>query len=173
MSKATTQLSFADSLNHQNESRDPSPASRASKARTYFGISLGSSRNTSDVEDSASIRSAAPTLGIGEDAESMLGDIVGDHEKSLLRSLGHKFEHGESESMFPPDPDFEGAYDTEFDEIGDMSVDGSNEGQRSILDSGLVCADRLNRSYYAAMARQIEAFSHSFECWEAYLQSAW
>lgn len=59
----------------------------------------------------------------------MLGEIVGDHEKSLLRSLGHSFEDKENTSIFTPDPQFEHAFVHEFDEIEDMQPDGSNEGQ--------------------------------------------
>ncbi|KAF1977054.1 DUF254-domain-containing protein [Bimuria novae-zelandiae CBS 107.79] len=120
----TTQLSFADSANHQNESRSQSPP-RASKARSYFGLNIGSSRNTSDTEDIASIQSVIPVSDAGLDAESMLGEGMGDHEKPLLESLGH-YPH-DAESMFAPDPVFEKAFATEFDEIEEMAVDGSNE----------------------------------------------
>ncbi|KAL1601741.1 Vacuolar fusion protein mon1 [Paraconiothyrium brasiliense] len=141
VSKATTQLSFADSANHKNESREPSSL-HASKRRSYFGLNLGSSRNTSDGEDSASIASVVPAVDAGLDAESMLGEGTGDHEKALLTSLGHHAR--DAESMFAPDPAFEQAFTKEFDEIEDMAQDGSNEGQRHIPMS--MCAAFVSRA---------------------------
>lgn len=130
VSKPTTQLSFADSANHQNLSRPPSPL-RAPKPRSYFGLNLGSSKNTSDAEDSASIRSVLPAIDVALEAESMLAEGMGDHEKPLLSSLGH---HGQdAESMLAPDPAFEQAFETEFDEVGDVAQDGSDEGQRHMF----------------------------------------
>ncbi|KAF2263534.1 DUF254-domain-containing protein [Lojkania enalia] len=126
VSKATTQLSYSDTNTYNNETQSDSHSSGASRPKNYFGLNFGS-RNTSDVEDYASMRSFAPTeVGIG-DAESMIGELGGDREKSLLRSLGHRFEDQESESMFPPDPQFEEAFKHEFDDIPDMEADGSNE----------------------------------------------
>ncbi|KAJ8105770.1 hypothetical protein OPT61_g9981 [Boeremia exigua] len=49
------------------------------------------------------------------------------HEETLLRSLGHRFEDAEAQSMFPPDPDFEASFDTEFQDVDAMAADGSNE----------------------------------------------
>ncbi|KAL5438267.1 Vacuolar fusion protein mon1 [Paraphaeosphaeria minitans] len=124
VSKATTQLSFADSTNHKNNSREPS-SSRAPKPRSYFGLNLGSLGNTSDGEDSASIASIAPAAEVGLDAESMLGEGMGIHEKTLLASLGQHFQ--EAPSMFASDPVFEEAFANEFDEVEQMAQDNSNE----------------------------------------------
>jgi hypothetical protein len=74
------------------------------------------------------VRSSAPTVDAGADVESMLGEVAGLPEKSLLRSLGHSFEDRENVSMFTPDPEFEDAFAHEFDEIEDMLPDGSNQG---------------------------------------------
>ena len=173
VSKATTQLSYADSHLHENESREPSPEPRPSKARRFFGLNIGSSHPTSDVEDSASVRSVAPTLEGGLEAESMLGEVTGTQEKSLLQSLGHSFADRESETLFPPDAEFEAAFNTEFEDIEEFQADGSNEGQRLCLYVGVVCADSMNRRCYATMARQTEALSHPFERGEAHIQSTW
>lgn len=54
-------------------------------------------------------------------------------EEALLRSLGHRFEDSEAQSMFPPDPEFESSFDREFDNVDDMAADGSNEGQSGVL----------------------------------------
>lgn len=64
----------------------------------------------------------------------MLGEMVAATEKKseqdqvLLRSLGHRFEDAEAQSLFPPDPDFEAAFDCEFEHVADMAADSSNEG---------------------------------------------
>lgn len=170
VSKATTQLSYTDTQTYTNESRDDSPSSGASRPRNFFGVNR--SRAASDVGDGVSVRSFAPTIEGGGDAESILGEVIGDHEKSLLRSLGHRFEDQESESMFPSDPELEEAFEHEFDEIEDMSADGSNEGQDILL---LYVANRIytdvlcNRICYATMAREIETLPHTFICWKTYL----
>ena len=170
VSKATTQLSFADSSNHQNESRAPSP-SRASKARAYFGLNLGSSKNTSDADDSASIRSVIPPSEVGLDVESILGEGMGDHEKPLLVSMGHHAE--DAESMFAPDPDFEQSFATEFDDIEEMAQDGSNEGQRRASLNIDVCAsaDSIGSIHHESVARQTKTLLDIVECREAHIQS--
>jgi hypothetical protein len=68
-------------------------------------------------------------MDAGGEAESIIGDVGGLQEKTLLRTLGRRFENQESESMFPSDPLFEAAFEQEFDEIEDMKPDGTNEGQ--------------------------------------------
>ncbi|KAF2018311.1 DUF254-domain-containing protein [Aaosphaeria arxii CBS 175.79] len=128
VSKATTQLSYTNTQTH-NDLRDDSPSSGASRARNFFGLNVRST--ASDADDSASVKSYAPTtieVG-GGDSESTLAGIMDDHEKSVLQSLGHKFSDQEAESLFPNDPNFESAFDREFDEIEGMASDGSNEEQ--------------------------------------------
>jgi hypothetical protein len=109
-----------------------------------------------------------PREGMG-DTESILGEVMGQQEKSatektLLRSLGHKFVDSEAQSMFPPDPQFDAAFDHEFDEIEDMKPDGSNEGQTHTVPIDIARADVVNRSGYAPMACKAQAFPHSLEC---------
>jgi hypothetical protein len=131
---------------------------------------LGANRQRDDADDSSSIRSYAPTIGAGGYTESILGEVMGpeeksEQEKSLLKSLGHKFVDAEAQSMFPPDPYFEAAFKLEFEEIDEMAEDGSNEGPSHAVYLGLAPADVVNRSCYAALARQTEAFPHPLECW--------
>lgn len=118
VSKATTQVSFANSQ--------------------HTSVDLGrnvASRTPSDADDGASIRSYMPAADTGADAESILGDVLGAQEKSahekklLLRTLGHYLGDADAENLFPPDPELEAAFDTEFDDVDDMQPDGSNEGQ--------------------------------------------
>lgn len=127
VSKATTQLSISNTQAYGSDARD----TRSSNA-------------TSDGDDSASIRSYAPTLAAAG-GESILGEIVeaggkSRQEQTLRRSLGHGFDDGERQSMFPPDPDFEAAFDRELDDVDDMAADGSNQGQhhvRAVVEVGL------------------------------------
>jgi hypothetical protein len=119
-----------------------------------------------------------PTIeGMG-DGESIMGDVMGkeektETEKTLLRSLGHKFVDSEAQSMFPLDPEFDAAFNREFDEIEDMSTDGSNEGLTYTAYLDVACADVVNRSCYASMARETQAFPHLVECRKAYIQQTW
>jgi hypothetical protein len=136
------------------------------------------SRAASDGDDSASIRSYAPTTEAGGDAESILGEVMGslektEQEKLLLQTLGHRFEDTEAQSMFPPDPEFDAAFDHEFDEIDDMASDGSNEGQTRTMYLLVAVADVVHRGCHAALACKAQAFPHPFECRQAYIQSAW
>lgn len=130
VSKATTQLSVTNTQAFGSDPRDDS-GSPASKPRHI--LPNVSSNTTSDADDSASIMSYAPTIAEAG-GESILGEVMDATEKSkqaetLLRSLGHRFNDAESQSMFPPDPDFESSFDREFDDVGEMAADGSNEGQ--------------------------------------------
>ncbi|KAF2660674.1 DUF254-domain-containing protein [Lophiostoma macrostomum CBS 122681] len=125
VSKATTQLSFSNTQTYSDESREESVSSGVSKPKAFFGWNR--IRNAGDAEDNASVRSYAPTSEVGVEAESIMGDIGGLQEKTLLRTLGSRFEDRESESMFPPDPIAEAAFEQEFDEIEDMKPDGTNE----------------------------------------------
>ena len=173
VSKATTQLSLSTGQAFGTESRDDA-ASIATKQRSFLGANLHS-HSTSDADDSASIRSYMPgTEGVGE-GESILGEVLGheqktDTEKTLLRSLGHKFGDGEAQSMFPPDPQFDAAFNREFDEVDEMSVDGSNEGLTHTAYLVVACADVVNRSCYASMARKTQTFPHLVECRQAHIQ---
>ncbi|CAN9088734.1 unnamed protein product [Alternaria alternata] len=131
LSKATTQLSVARTQAFATDAKDESPTSSGPKPRDVLGANLGA-HNLSDADDSASIRSYAPTIEAAGYQESILGEVMGqveksEQEKSLLRTLGHKFVDAEAQSMFPPDPYFEAAFHREFDDVDDMAMDGSNE----------------------------------------------
>lgn len=172
VSKATTQLSVTNTQAYGSDLRDDSISPASSKPRHV--LANLSSNATSEADDSASIRSYAPTIAEAG-GESILGEIVDAAEKSrqeetLLRSLGHRFDDGERQSMFPPDPDFESSFDCEFEDVDDMAVDGSNEGQTYVHRRPLGCADRCNRASHAAMASKAEALSGSLERGKAHLQ---
>ena len=159
VSKATTQLSYNNTQTYNQEGKDDPPSSGASRARGFFG--LNTSRNVSDVEEAASVKSFAPT-DIGVETESILGEVAGDYEKPLLKALGRRFQDQESESMFPPDAEFEAAFRQEFDDVEEMKADGSNEGQSVLLylERELRTNEVLNRNGYGSMAREIETLLH-------------
>lgn len=125
-SKATIQLSLADTQSYSDEPKD-TVSSDASKQMSYQG--LGVNRSGSEADDSASIKSFAPTIGMGGDAESLLGEVLYGQDKAIFKSLGHRLGSlsGHSERIFPDDPEFEDAFEHEFDEVEEMKADGSNE----------------------------------------------
>ncbi|KAF2630014.1 DUF254-domain-containing protein [Macroventuria anomochaeta] len=130
VSRATTQLSVTNTQAFGSDSRDDSTPPAPSKPRHV--LPNLSSNATSDADDSASARSYAPTIAEAG-GESILSEVMGATEKSaqetLLRSLGHRFDDAEAQSLFPPDPDFESSFDHEFEDVDDMAADGSNEEQ--------------------------------------------
>ncbi|KAF2129746.1 DUF254-domain-containing protein [Dothidotthia symphoricarpi CBS 119687] len=115
VSKPTTQVSFANAQD-----------SSSSTQRSSMGLNVAA-RVPNDADDGASIRSYMPQTDTDGYAESVLGDVLGSQEKRLLRTLGHRFEDTEAETMFPPDPELDKAFGTEFDDIDEMQADGSNE----------------------------------------------
>ncbi|KAH8724642.1 trafficking protein Mon1-domain-containing protein [Phaeosphaeriaceae sp. PMI808] len=129
VSKPTTQVSLSNGHVLDTDMRDDAPASNPLKQRTFLGVNL-SSHSTSD--DSASIRSFMPGTENLPETESIPGDMMALEEKSqtektLLRTLGHKFLDTEGQTMFPPDAEFEAAFDREFEDIEQMNADGSNQ----------------------------------------------
>ncbi|KAF2838536.1 DUF254-domain-containing protein [Patellaria atrata CBS 101060] len=119
-SKATTALSLGEL--HAQTNRDGSPASCQTRAR-------GRSRSGSEVDDSASIRSFAPTMQADGDIESLLGEVLGDSEIQTWKIMGPQFPGGQSQgaSIFGNGPEFEEAFEHEFDELTELETDGSNE----------------------------------------------
>jgi hypothetical protein len=168
-SKATIQLSLADTQSYSDKSKD-TVSSDASKQMSYQG--LGVNRSGSEADDSASIKSFAPTIGIGGDAESLLGEVLYGQDKVIFKSLGHRFGSlsGHSERIFPDDPEFEDAFEHEFDEVEEMKADGSNEGQMIFRMLGAP-ADFLSfcRSCNESMEIEIKAFPHPVFCRQANL----
>jgi hypothetical protein len=160
------------------EARDDSASSdAATKQRSSIGVNLPS-HSASDADDGASVRSYMPAGDSTVEVESILGEVMGrdektETEKTLLRSLGHKFVESEAQSMFPPDAEFDAAFDREFDDIESMSADGSNEGLAYTMHLDIACADVVNRGCYAPMACQTEAFPHPVQCWQTHIQQTW
>jgi len=172
-SKATTQLSFADTQSYSDEAKD-TMSTETGRLKSF--TSLGKDRSGSEAGDSASILSFEPTLEIGGDAESLLGEVLGDQERGVMKVLGNQFDgmSGYSDIIFSEDPQFAEAFTHEFDEIDDMAADGSNEGQRIFRFLG-ASADffSLYRSYSTSMEIEVEAFPHLIFSREANLQPPW
>ncbi|KAF1920387.1 trafficking protein Mon1-domain-containing protein [Ampelomyces quisqualis] len=130
VSKATTQLSLSNGQAFGTESRDDAPASDAAKQRSFLGVSRPS--RASEADDNASVVSYMTRAeGVGE-GESILGEMTGreektETEKTLLKSLGPNFIDSGAQSLFPPDAQFDAAFNREFDEMEDINGDGSNE----------------------------------------------
>lgn len=140
VSKATTQLSITNTQAFGSDSRDD--AASLAPAQPRLVLPTLASEALADAEDDTSVKSDVPTISeVG--GESMLGEIVAatekksEHDEVLLRSLGRRFEDAEAQSLFPPDPDFEAAFDQEFDDVADMAADGSNEGQLCLKPQAL------------------------------------
>lgn len=113
--------------------------------RGFLGVSLPS-HGAGEADDSASIVSYMPGTGALGEAESILGEVMGQEEKTetekmLLRTLGHKLADSEAQSMFLPDPQFDAAFNCEFDEIEAIGESGSNEGLRYTVPVQIACAD--------------------------------
>lgn len=136
VSKATTQLSITNTQAQAFGSDSRDDAASLAPAQPRHVLPTLVSEVLTDAEDDTSVKSDVPTISeAGGEGESMLGEIVAatekksEHDEVLLRSLGRRFEDAEAHSLFPPDPDFEAAFDQEFEDVADMATDGSNEGQ--------------------------------------------
>ncbi|KAL9613380.1 MAG: hypothetical protein Q9167_002083 [Letrouitia subvulpina] len=135
-SRATTAISRPDVhiKSHQDGSSETHVASNQSTLVGKSWLGLGSLRrfdlrNASDGDDSASIRSYAPTLGAAGDAESLLGELlVSSQHSPEWKTLDAQFEAvGLTEPSKFEDKEDLSHFDNEFDEIGELSADGMNE----------------------------------------------
>ncbi|KIW02894.1 uncharacterized protein PV09_05944 [Verruconis gallopava] len=126
--KATTALSLAD-IHVQSHGSDEirTPTSRHI---SFAGMRIGRSRSASDADDTYSVQSYAPTLEVGGEGESMLGDVLQDSMTPGLKPMSPAQKAlEEEESLFPLDARFDDAFDQEFDELDDITSDGLNEAQ--------------------------------------------
>ncbi|KAJ9665992.1 Vacuolar fusion protein mon1 [Coniosporium apollinis] len=126
-SKATTALSQQDIQSFYNGGKEVH-SKPASRQLSFTNFGFGISRSGSDADDSASVKSFAPTLEAGADVESLLGEALQDQETPAWKAMGFRPDglHSE-ETLFAEDPYFERAFKHEFDEVDEMKPDGSNE----------------------------------------------
>ena len=119
--KPTTALSLTD-VQMQSHHGDDTLTSARSRQTTSPEHALGSSRAGSDAEDSASVVSFAPTLGVAAEIQSMLGEAL------LVKPIPQSdATTGREEPLFPIDIDLEDIFEHEFDELDDITSDGLNE----------------------------------------------
>lgn len=135
-SSATTALSLTDihTQSYQDGSRETfaAPAKLVSSGQHLksFGSKRRLGGTTASEADTASVRSCAPTLEVGGDAESLLGDVLGaPQETSTWALLGTQNENLEIfESATSEDEDSLSAFDEEFDDLAELSNNGEGEG---------------------------------------------
>ena len=129
-SRPTTALSLADvHTGHRLDSTSlqSSPASRAvsrQQSHSHFGRFKGNS----ETDDSASLKSYAPTLEVSHDTESLLGDVP-DEATSAWKAQSAQTERGDPFEQFEQEDDdqLDLAIRHEFDEPEPYRRDGSNE----------------------------------------------
>ena len=181
-SSATTALSRTDI--HTQSYPDGSRETYAASAETtppsrpagIFGsVKRFKGLSGSEGGDSASVRSYAPTLEAGADAESLLGEVLGASQDSW-KQLRAQYE--------APDPfgsvifeDNEATVDfyREFDELRGGESGEQNEGSISSvlkLSSHEVLIRSL-RATASPMAIEAKTLLDSFICWKTYLQPSW
>ncbi|KAK5686192.1 Vacuolar fusion protein mon1 [Elasticomyces elasticus] len=132
LSKPTTALSLADVHTQSRAdagSQQTSPTSRAVSRKqsfTHFGRFLGTSESGGD--DSASLKSYAPTLDARLDGESMLGDVAEEDATPAWRALSAQVERDDPFEGALFEDDFISSHlQHEFDDLGSVQRDGSNE----------------------------------------------
>lgn len=128
--RATTALSLADVHVQSNITHGENRTSPTTRQFSFAGFRNVASRRGSMEDDTASVMSYAPTLQADGDMESMLGDVEHARATPGMKPLT-PMTRGDGvveEDIFPADPDFDEAYDHEFDELDDITSDGLNEG---------------------------------------------
>ena len=84
-----------------------------------------------------SIRSYAPTTGNGGDVESLLGDVFITNQKSpAWQLLNENADQKRPLGLITEQDSLEG-FEQEFDEIGEIDLNGKNEGM--LLSSDITC----------------------------------
>ncbi|KAL9585302.1 MAG: hypothetical protein Q9212_001596 [Teloschistes hypoglaucus] len=133
---ATTALSRTDihTQSYQDGSRETYAASKQASPPTRSWGGWGSVRHLKihDGDETASIRSSAPTLGTGGDVESLLGGFLGHDQASSSNILERQLqEAGLEELDDSKDDEVLEDFDREFDEIG--AGDEKNMDEEKLL----------------------------------------
>lgn len=132
-STATTALQLTDIQTYSKsdgsratyaQSAISTPSRRSSRYNSPAGHPR-KSYNGSEENDSTSIRSFAPAVGLG-DVEAILGEVLSPEEHGLM----YNFWDGEGRAAEPIDHEATSDFSTEFDELEDIDADGSNEGKK-------------------------------------------
>ena len=154
------------------ETTPPSkPAGVFGSTKRFKGLS------GSEGGDSASVRSYAPTLEAGGDAESLLGEVLGaSQEVSAWKLLSTQYEAPDPFDTFMFE-DNEATVDfyREFDELRAGESGEQNEGSISSflkLPSHKVLTRSL-RATASPMAIEAKTLPDPFICWKTDLQPSW
>lgn len=133
-SKATTALSLADIATPLRSSVTVHSALRGGRAalgvRNMAQYTRCASMGGSETEDSGSIQSFVPGVGMGGDMESLHGGFGTEsiHEGSSTRNTEEQSqEHGIFDDMMQDDSEIDHYFQHEFDDLEDLASDGSNE----------------------------------------------
>ncbi|KAL8871095.1 MAG: hypothetical protein Q9174_003006 [Haloplaca sp. 1 TL-2023] len=138
---ATTAVSRTDihTQAYQNGSRETYAASRQTSPPPTSWSGWGSIRRLriQDGDDSASIRSFAPTVGTGVGVESLLGGFAGHEQTTTWDTVNGQLEEAGLEELH--DSAYEErlhSFDEEFDEIVASDADDIDEGQLKVYYAG-------------------------------------
>lgn len=151
-STTTTAISRTDI--HTQSYQDGSRETMASDAHTTppskylrgFSSVRRFNKFGSSEEDSASVKSYAPTLEAGGDVESLLGEVLGSSQESpAWKMLSTKSEAQDPfDSISYNDDGLSADFYREFDAIGEVKPDGGNEGRNQTSSSKpIVCTDAI------------------------------
>ena len=130
-STPTTALSLTDIHTHSyaDGTRETYAQSiKSTSSRKSYG--LDRSRDGTEYDDSASVRSFVPGAAANMDAESILGDVViADQQSPAWKHFNEQIETREHLDELPfDDTEPRADFNREFDELGEIDADGSNEG---------------------------------------------
>lgn len=135
--RATTAVSCTDVhlQSFQDGSQERSVASDDFKTSGKSLRGIGSIRRfkgwtSGEGDDSASVRSYAPTVGAGGDVESLLGEFLGSpHETPTWKILSARAEESDPfDSIIEVEDPGLKDFEQEFDELVEIDAEGSNEG---------------------------------------------
>ncbi len=154
------------------ETTPPSkPAGLFGSIKRFKGLS------GSEGGDSASVRSYAPTLEAGGDAESLLGEVLGASQESpAWKLLSTQYEAPDPfDSFMFEDNEATVDFYREFDELRGGESGEQNEGSISSIlklsSHGVLI--RSLRATVSPMAIEAKTLPDSFICWKTDLQPSW
>lgn len=173
---ATTALSLTDihTQTHEDGFREnyaaPTESTSSPKSvRAYGSIRKFNWRNSSENDDSVSMRSHAPISDVGGDLESLLGDIDGSSQRSTAwKLLSAQVDRSDQFDLMSIGGDTVANFDLEFEEIGELDSEGSNAGW-GISNYCFAPADSFSRGSVFALEVETKALSDTLFSWKAHL----
>lgn len=160
LSKATTALSLTDINTQvsQDGSREQHASTKAGigfTGSTKTNINHWTSARTSEAGDSSSIRSYLAGAETTQDVESLFGDTVGGWREESGIEAGDtedKFTHADSATLEIENADVD--FDREFEDLGEVNRDGSNEGDYFLFLVVPLKASKLDQNHSWIVGRQ-------------------